>query len=213
MTFALRIKKLREESGLTQSALAKELGIGASTVAMWETNDRMPTAQFIEKVANYFNVSVDYLLGRSLTATLPNASNVYPLDAPIRLPIYGEIRAGTPIYTNQSPTNEWIYEDVAYNDGNHFVLRVIGNSMEPEIKEGSLAIIRHQNFASKGQIIACLLDDEVATLKQYMPQENGSVLLKAFNPDAESYVISQEQLKSNYFHIIGILREIKRKYY
>lgn len=65
MTFALRIKKLREESGLTQSALAKELGIGASTVAMWETNDRMPTAQFVEKLADYFDVSVDYLLGRT----------------------------------------------------------------------------------------------------------------------------------------------------
>ena len=65
MKFSLILKKLREEMGLSQSALARDLGIGASTIAMWETNDRMPTAQFLEKVAIYFDVSVDYLLGRT----------------------------------------------------------------------------------------------------------------------------------------------------
>lgn len=208
-----RLKQIRKERGVTQSEVAKFIGISQNNYSYWENGKVKIDGDSIKKLADYFNVSVDYLLGRSLTSTLPNASNVYPLDAPIKLPIYGEIRAGTPIFTDQSPTDEWVYEDATYSDGNHFVLRVIGASMEPEIKEGSLAIIRHQNFASKGQIVACLLDEDVATLKQYMPQANGSILLKAFNPEAESYVITQEQLKNNYFKIIGIVREIKRKYY
>lgn len=206
-------KQCRVLKGYTQNTVAQFLNIDRSTVSKWESGAAMPDQSLLSKIADLYNVSIDYLLGRSLTSTLPSASNVYPLDAPIKLPIYGEIRAGTPIYTDQSPTDEWVYEDATYSDGNHFVLRVVGSSMEPEIKEGALAIIRHQNFANKGQIVACLLDGDVATLKQYMPQANGSVLLKAFNPEAESYVITEEQLKNNYFKIIGVVREIKRKYY
>lgn len=208
-----RLKQIRKERGVTQSEVAKFIGISQNNYSYWENGKVKIDGDSIKKLADYFNVSVDYLLGRSLTSALPNISNIYPLDAPIKLPIYGEIRAGTPIFTDQSPTDEWVYEDASYADGNHFVLRVVGSSMEPEIKEGSLAIIRHQNFANKGQIVACLLDGDVATLKQYMPQSNGSILLKALNPEAESYVITEAQLKNNYFKIIGIVREIKRKYY
>lgn len=213
MEFGETLKTLRKKNAITQQQLADILCVDKTSVSKWESGANYPNQNIQLSLAEYFKVSIDYLLGRSLTSALPSASNVYPLDAPIKLPIYGEIRAGTPIYTDQSPTDEWVYEDATYSDGNHFVLRVVGSSMEPEIKEGSLAIIRHQNFANKGQIVACLLDGDVATLKQYMPQANGSVLLKAFNPEAESYVITEEQLKNNYFKIIGVVREIKRKYY
>lgn len=206
-------KQCRVVKGYTQNTVAQFLNIDRSTVSKWESGAAMPDQSLLSKIADLYNVSIDYLLGRSLTSALTNASNTSPLDKPIKLPIYGEICAGTPIYTDHSPTDEWFYEDANYADGNHFVLRVIGTSMEPEIREGALAIIRLQNIANKGQIIACILDGDVVTLKQYMPQVNGSILLKSFNPYAESYVITQEQLKDNYFKIIGIVREIRRKYY
>lgn len=65
MKFALRLKELREEKGISQAILAKELDIGTSTVAMWETGDRCPTAQYLDKVSDYFGVTCDYLLGRT----------------------------------------------------------------------------------------------------------------------------------------------------
>lgn len=58
-----KIKRLREKSGMTQRQLAERLGIGKSTVALYETKDRIPSALVLMKAAAYFHVSTDYLLG------------------------------------------------------------------------------------------------------------------------------------------------------
>lgn len=58
-----RIAKLRKDRGLTQMQFAKYLGKATSTIAMWETNNREPAQQHIIKIAKFFGVSVDYLMG------------------------------------------------------------------------------------------------------------------------------------------------------
>lgn len=207
------LKLLRKERKLTLKELASRMGVAESTLSLYENGKRKPDFDTLNKFAEYFGVSVDYLLGRSVTRNIPPYENLYTLDAPIKLPVYGEISAGRPICTDQTPPDEWVYEDSAYGDGNHFALRVAGNSMEPEIKNGSLAIIRNQDYASKGQIVACCIDGDCATLKRYFPQPDGSVLLHADNPEAESYLITPEQFRMGYARILGVLREVKRKYY
>ncbi len=208
------LKILRKNAKKTQAQMGAFLGITQQAYAAYENDTAKPPYDILNKLATYFDVSVDYLLGRTLTANLPsNVRNVYPLESPIRLPVYGAIAAGSPINTSQSPTDEWIYEDPKYGDGNHFVLRVEGDSMAPEITTGSYAIIRHQNYATPGQIVAVCLNGEYATLKRYEPQANGSILFKADNPAAQSYVISQQEFQNGDAYILGVLREIKRKYY
>ena len=64
MDFSLRLKEIRERCGLSQAALAKELGVGVGSVGMWASTDRIPPAKKLVKIANYFNVTTDYLLGR-----------------------------------------------------------------------------------------------------------------------------------------------------
>ena len=59
------LKTLRQEDGLTQNQLAKNIGIGQSTIVGYERGDREPTASNLIKYANYFNVSMDYLVGRT----------------------------------------------------------------------------------------------------------------------------------------------------
>lgn len=58
-----KIKELREKSGLTQRQLSERIGIGKSTLAMYETKDRMPSPEVLVKIASYFHVSTDYLFG------------------------------------------------------------------------------------------------------------------------------------------------------
>lgn len=58
----LRIKELREKSGIKQKDMANELGIGLSTLSQYETGKREPDMQTVIKIAKYFNVSVDYLI-------------------------------------------------------------------------------------------------------------------------------------------------------
>lgn len=62
--FRIRLKQLRENSKLSQRAFAEILGIAQSTVGMWESGKREPDFATTQKIADYFNVTVDYLLGR-----------------------------------------------------------------------------------------------------------------------------------------------------
>lgn len=63
--FADRILELRKEKGISQAALAKSLDVSYAVVCYWETDRSEPTAPNLCKIADYFGVSVDYLLGRS----------------------------------------------------------------------------------------------------------------------------------------------------
>lgn len=60
-----RLVELRKEKGLSQVAIAKELGVDCSTIAKYETGDRLPDLVMLCKLADYFNVTTDYLVGRT----------------------------------------------------------------------------------------------------------------------------------------------------
>lgn len=67
--FANVFKQLRIEKGYTQETLAKALGISRSAVGMYESGKRIPDSEDLEKFADFFNVDIDYLLGRSKQST------------------------------------------------------------------------------------------------------------------------------------------------
>lgn len=58
------LKAIRESKGLTQKEVADDLEIGTSTLSQYETGKREPDNSTLVKIADYFNCSVDYLLGR-----------------------------------------------------------------------------------------------------------------------------------------------------
>lgn len=61
--FSTRVKELREKSGKSMEQLASDLGVTKSRVNMWENNGTIPRGDILVKLANHFNVSIDYLLG------------------------------------------------------------------------------------------------------------------------------------------------------
>ena len=63
MEFCDKLRLLREEEGITQSALAENLGVSQSAVAQWEAGTRVPTAGAIVAIARYFDTSADFILG------------------------------------------------------------------------------------------------------------------------------------------------------
>lgn len=75
------IKKLRESAGLTQDEEAKKIHISRSNIAMYETGMRKPSKKTLEAFADFFNVDVDYLLGRTLKITRLPESNGYYLNS------------------------------------------------------------------------------------------------------------------------------------
>ena len=65
MTFSDNLKKLRKENKLTQLALSQALNVDVMTISRYERGDMDPSITALAKIANYFNVSSDYLLGIS----------------------------------------------------------------------------------------------------------------------------------------------------
>ena len=63
--FSERLKALRKEAGFTQKEMAQQFGISQQAYATWENGQKMPAKERLAKLANFFNVSIDYLLGNS----------------------------------------------------------------------------------------------------------------------------------------------------
>lgn len=61
--FNIRLKELRIEKGLNQKDLAKEIGCNQSMIVRWEKDECEPTETYIKKLALFFDVTSDYLLG------------------------------------------------------------------------------------------------------------------------------------------------------
>lgn len=206
-----RIRARREELGLSVAELAKRLGKNRATVYRYESNDieDMPSS-VLEPLAKALQTTPAYLMGWDDKQTKAfDYANVFPVEPYVKLPVLGIIRAGQPICCDQNNYGEWEFADAKYGDGQHFMLRVQGDSMSPTIPNGSMAIIRIQDTAEKGQIVAFAMDGEYATLKRYYPQSNGTILLRADNPLADSYTITQEQLNNKEAFILGVCRSYK----
>lgn len=62
-TIAERLKELRMEKGIGQNRLAKELGLSNASISYWENGKQEPSASAIFKLASFFEVSADYLIG------------------------------------------------------------------------------------------------------------------------------------------------------
>lgn len=68
--FSNTLSELRKDKKLSQRALSEILGLSHSTIGMYESGQREPNFETLKKLASYFNVSIDYLLGR--TTNIPS---------------------------------------------------------------------------------------------------------------------------------------------
>lgn len=200
-----RLKKLRNEKNLTQRELAKLLKLSPSTIAMYETGQRMPDPETLQKIADFFGVSVDYLLGRS---DIPNPGKlgIIPVGETIKVPVIGVIRAGEPILAEENIIG---YEDIPAElakTGEFFFLKVTGDSMiNARIYENDLVLIRKQSDVDDGDIAVVLIENENATLKRIF-KNNGTMILHPENPKYKPRIIINEDVK-----IIGKAIEVRHK--
>lgn len=62
--FSIRLKEMREERGLSQSKIARDLKISNFAISMWEAGKRTPSLEYLVLLADYFEVSIYFLIGR-----------------------------------------------------------------------------------------------------------------------------------------------------
>ena len=94
--FSENLKKLREQNEISQVRFAKEIGFSQAAVSAWENNTREPGIAALLKIAQYFNISVDYLVqnkkSRSQAKGPPsNLSTTLPSDEKELLDLYRQL--------------------------------------------------------------------------------------------------------------------------
>lgn len=75
--FAERLKKLREEQGLSTRALGEIVGTSNATISRYETGKRDPDLMLVHNIAQYFNVTIEYLCGEDVTPNEENLIQMY----------------------------------------------------------------------------------------------------------------------------------------
>jgi repressor LexA len=122
------------------------------------------------------------------------------------VPVLGRIAAGTPILAAEQVDEFMPLPTELVGDGPVFLLEVKGDSMiDAGIHEGDLVAIHKQDDARDGEIVACLIDGEEATVKR-LQRKDGQVLLHSENPAYEPMAFSEG------VDLIGKVVSVLRRY-
>ncbi len=160
--------KLCVEKGISATQAMSEIGLSGSGITKWK-NGAAPRAATIRKIADYFGVSVEYLLGNE---QLPEGVRKVEMR---RVPLLGRIACGRPIFAEEERGQ---YVDAPADVRADLCLTVQGESMAGVgIHDGDVVFVKQQLSVDNGEIAAVIINDE-ATLKRWFfyPEEQKLVL-------------------------------------
>ncbi len=165
----------------------------------------MPEAETAPKMASGGSMlkqsDVNVVKGGFGEASQSNFSH----DRNLEIPIMGRIAAGVPISAIENRSSSVSLPPSMVGAGEHFALKVDGNSMiEAGIHDGDTVILQRTPSASDGDIVVALIDDEEATLKRFIRQDQ-SILLEAANPEFKTRVFDSSRVKVQ-GRLVGLLR-------
>lgn len=203
MNTGQRLKKLREDLGLSQEEVAKRIGVGRTTYVKYETGDSKPIRK-INELSKLFGVDADYIL---CIDSPENKESKY-----IRIPVLGRIIAGLPMEVIEDPIDwEEIPRELAAT-GDFFALKVKGHSMEPRILEGDVVIVKRQPDVESGKIAVVLVNGNEATLKRVKKQKEGITLIATNISIYEPHFYTNEEIEKLPVQILGEVVELRGKF-
>lgn len=197
MSIQTLLKELREKRGLSQQELANLLKLNMSTISAYERGIRKPSKKVLIKLSNLFEISLEYLLRASEgVQSIPSSQKEEAIDqirtylrqkgidAQIALeylqdqiPLLGMTGAGTHIMAQEN------IEDYLYGVDADFAVTVHGDSMEPLIKNGSIALIKRIPLEQHNNkdIALVIVNSDQALLKRLYCTKQGIWLLSENN--------------------------------
>ena len=216
-----RIVSLRNEKNITQSQLAEELDISPSAIGMYEQGRRKPSYELLEEICDYFNVDMDYLMGRSDIKNRYQAGLKYDWESKkeeksnididtintdyIMIPLYESISAG------YGASNSEFIEMIPVfglkkNGTTYFAVKVEGDSMEPKIPNGSTIIIKKDIQIESGEIGAFNLNDENFVKQKKVVKDR--LILHSFNLAYEDKVVNEFDDFIEYGKVVKVMIDL-----
>ncbi|MDU9326059.1 LexA family protein [Staphylococcus pseudintermedius] len=177
--FSKNLKCLRKKHDMEQIDLAKKLGRkSASSISEWEKGKYTPKMKTLSELARLFNVSINDLMEKDLSNTKTQIDTL-PVTA---IPVVAKISAGLPIYTEENII-EYTYIPSQMTKGGKelFGLKVSGDSMDKEFREGDVVVVEKDSVVENGQIGVVNVNGYNATVKRIRYNEDKIILLPESN--------------------------------
>lgn len=199
----LRLKEARKAKGMTQVEVSKIIGISQNGYSDWETGKNRVDAVSLNKLADLYGVSVDYLLGGSET----------PTNTVLRIPVLGSVPAGIPLEAIEDIIDwEEIPQSLASGGKEYFALQVEGDSMYPDYLPGDIVIVQKTPVCASGDDCVVYVNGYDATLKQVkLDEKHGTLTIVPKNPSYPPRTFSKEEIQSLPVTIAGVVVELRRK--
>ena len=202
-------EQLLRARGATVYQVSKATGIRPSTFSDWKSGRSCPKADKLTRIADFFSVSLDELLGTS-SGERDAESSYHAVRARKMVPVIGVIRAGSPIVTDETLIGMEFADVDDVED--YFYLEVCGDSMKNcGIVHGTYVLFRRQQYAEDGDIVACLVDGDSATVKRF-EKKNHRIVLSPENDEYDPIVLTPEDFETGRSRILGVAVEAKTKF-
>jgi len=136
---------------------------------------------------------------------LDNAGIEVPDKVTVRLPIVGQVAAGSPILAEENLEGHMRVDRSIVRSRDAFLLRVRGTSMiNAHIMDGDMVVVMPQRVCEDGEIAVCLIDGE-ATIKRFYKRRN-YIELKPENESMEPIIVKKEEPFHLVGRVIGVMR-------
>lgn len=196
--FSDNLRRLLAKKGYDQVVLAQEMQVSSSTASDWCTGKKYPRVDKMQRLADWLGVFKSELTEEQ------KARNIISITGLV--PILGIIPAGVPILAEENITG--YLPTLVKNPEEYFALTVRGTSMiNAGIPDGSLVLIHQQPVAENGQIVACRVNGDEATLKRFK-QIGDTILLMPENPDYQPIIVKCSDFCSGYAEILGVAKQV-----
>ena len=200
-----RIKELRTSKGTKQAELANAIKVSQAALSGYETGKFEADVETYHQIANFFNVSLDYLLGYSNMPRHESSNGV-------KIPVLGSVPAGIPLEAVEDILDwEEIPASMCTGGKEYFALEVKGDSMWPDYLEGDVVIVRKSPTCESGNVCVVHVNGYDATLKQVRIGEDGSLSIIPKNQSYPPRTFSREEVLSLPVSIAGVVMELRRK--
>ncbi len=200
---------LLKSKNISNYKVSKETGITQTTLSAWKNGKITPKTDTLQKIADYFGVSLDYLTGNTVDDN--NETNTIKS---VRIPVLGKVSAGIPIEAIENfESEEWeeIPQSMA-SKWEYFALKIKGKSMEPKFSEGDVVIVRKQPTLESGEIGVIVVNGCDATVKKVVKQTNG-ISLVALNQEVFSTKFyDNKEIVELPVKILGKVVELRAKF-
>lgn len=196
-----RLRKAREDSGLTQTQIAKEFLITRNAVSLWESDVNAPTTDKIARIADLTGVSVEWLLSGRDTKIVQKPDIANPRDLPRDVPVLGIAACGEDgAFLFESTTIDWVNRPARIKGLPHiYALYVQGSSMAPWREEGETVYVNPKQHVQIGDYVVVQTGTggkpTAAYIKRLVKRSATEIRLKQYEP-AEEFSISMRKVIS-----------------